>query len=93
MDYFGIYKLPKPELRESYKIGFNSGIRPKRKDGIRIETEIESGKLIVHNYGHGGGGVSVMYGACIQSLEKFYKNYSKNSNFKNEISCTVIGSG
>ena len=93
MDFLEIYKLPKPEMRENHKIGFNVGIRPKRKNGIRIETEKFEDKLIVHNYGHGGGGVSLMFGACIQSIEKFRKSLNKNPKFKKEKRATVIGAG
>lgn len=37
-------------------IGVNTGLRPFRVGGPRIEAEEIDGKLILHNYGHGGSG-------------------------------------
>ena len=36
-----------------------AGVRGFRKKGIRIEKESKAGKVIFHNYGHGGAGVSL----------------------------------
>lgn len=35
------------------------GIRPFRKAGIRLEKDTIGSKTIIHNYGHGGAGVSL----------------------------------
>lgn len=35
------------------------GIRPFRKAGIRLEKDMIGSKTIIHNYGHGGAGVSL----------------------------------
>ena len=37
-------------------------IRPYREGGLRIEKEFIKGKCIVHNYGHGGAGISLAPG-------------------------------
>jgi len=38
-------------------------LRPFRAAGPRIETEQVAGKLVVHNYGHGGSGWSLSWGS------------------------------
>jgi glycine/D-amino acid oxidase-like deaminating enzyme len=42
------------------------GYRPARDAGVRLELVREFGKYIVHNYGHGGGGVSLSWGCAIR---------------------------
>lgn len=40
------------------------GLRPFRKNGFRVAAESFGDKTIVHNYGHGGGGVSLSWGSA-----------------------------
>ena len=40
------------------------GLRPFRKPGPRLETVKVGSKDVVHNYGHGGGGVSLSWGVA-----------------------------
>lgn len=40
------------------------GLRPFRKPGPRLEAVKVGSKTIVHNYGHGGGGVSLSWGVA-----------------------------
>lgn len=37
-----------------------------RQNGLRIEEEAVSGKRIIHNYGHGGAGVTLSWGCAIE---------------------------
>ena len=41
------------------------GLRPFRPEGYRIEPEAYGDKLVVHNYGHGGGGISLSWGSAL----------------------------
>lgn len=59
-----IYKLNPPILEKSNYLGYNIGIRPARKTGPRLEKELIKDKIIYHNYGHAGYGVTMSYGAC-----------------------------
>jgi D-amino-acid oxidase len=52
-----------PLLRDAPVIGVRAGYRPVR-DEIRLEVTNLDGQLVVHNYGHGGGGVSVSWGCA-----------------------------
>ncbi len=40
------------------------GLRPFRRSGFRVEADSAGDKTIVHNYGHGGGGVSLSWGTA-----------------------------
>ncbi len=40
------------------------GLRPFRPSGFRVEAERLGDKLVVHNYGHGGGGVTLSWGTA-----------------------------
>jgi glycine/D-amino acid oxidase-like deaminating enzyme len=40
------------------------GLRPFRQSGFRVAAEKLGDKLVVHNYGHGGGGVTLSWGTA-----------------------------
>ena len=86
-----IIKVVEPDLDEKHYAGFNTGLRPYRKGGIRLETTQFENKHVLHNYGHGGGGVSLFFGSCKQSLEQFDALIQKKNIKPKRI--TVIGSG
>ena len=46
-----------------------AGLRPFRPSGFRLETQHIAGKTIVHNYGHGGGGVTLSWGTAELAVE------------------------
>ena len=46
-----------------------TGLRPFRSSGFRVEPETLGEKLVIHNYGHGGGGVSLSWGSANLALE------------------------
>ena len=52
-----------PELDRSKVVGVSVGLRPSRKE-VRLEVENISGRLVVHNYGHGGAGVTLSWGCA-----------------------------
>ncbi|MEU1127609.1 FAD-dependent oxidoreductase, partial [Streptomyces sp. NPDC005899] len=55
----------RPEIAGARIIGHRVGLRPAREAGVRIEAErLAGGALLVHNYGHGGAGVTVARGCA-----------------------------
>ena len=59
-----------PELDRSKVVGVSVGLRPSRKE-VRLEVENISGRLVVHNYGHGGAGVTLSWG-CADEVVRFF---------------------
>jgi D-amino-acid oxidase len=43
------------------------GLRPFRKGNVRLEAE--AGTRIIHNYGHGGSGVTFSWGCALEAVE------------------------
>ncbi|EFE78926.1 D-amino acid oxidase [Streptomyces filamentosus NRRL 11379] len=55
----------RPEIAAARVLGHRVGLRPAREAGVRIEAEaLPDGGLLVHNYGHGGAGVTVAWGCA-----------------------------
>jgi D-amino-acid oxidase len=61
------------------------GLRPFRPSGFVVRAEKVDEKLIVHNYGHGGGGVTLSWGTSHLAVEEAMK--AGQARF------AVIGSG
>ncbi|MEO3974669.1 FAD-dependent oxidoreductase [Streptomyces sp. CAU 1734] len=54
-----------PAIADARVLGHRVGLRPARAGGVRIEAErLPGGGLVVHNYGHGGAGVTVAWGCA-----------------------------
>lgn len=45
------------------------GLRPYRAAGFRVEAERLGAKLLVHNYGHGGAGITLSWGTASQAVD------------------------
>jgi D-amino-acid oxidase len=45
------------------------GLRPFRPEGFRVEAERVGNKLLVHNYGHGGAGITLSWGTAALAME------------------------
>lgn len=52
-----------PELNHAEVLSHAVGLRPGRTE-VRLETVRSPGGVIVHNYGHGGGGVTLSWGCA-----------------------------
>jgi D-amino-acid oxidase len=52
-----------PALAQAEPLGVSVGLRPCR-DAVRLEQEGIDGKLLVHDYGHGGAGVTLSWGCA-----------------------------
>ncbi|XP_014552911.1 hypothetical protein COCVIDRAFT_40963 [Bipolaris victoriae FI3] len=65
-------ELGKPE--EVQVLAKNVGLRPSRKGGMRIETEVGKWKVpVVHCYGHAGAGYQASWGSAERVLELVQK--------------------
>ncbi|MDO6567584.1 FAD-dependent oxidoreductase [Alteromonas sp. 1_MG-2023] len=61
------------------------GHRPYRPEGFVVNSEVFGNKTLVHNYGHGGGGISLSWGSSALAV-----NEVANSEIKE---AAIIGSG
>jgi glycine/D-amino acid oxidase-like deaminating enzyme len=66
-----------------------AGVRPCRKGSYRLEPETRSGKFIVHNYGHGGAGITLSWG-CAARVRDIVRDHIATSR-DNEVA--VLGAG
>ncbi|MFE5213614.1 MULTISPECIES: FAD-dependent oxidoreductase [unclassified Streptomyces] len=54
----------RPEIAGSRVLAHRVGLRPAR-DAVRLEREpLPDGRVLVHNYGHGGAGITVAWGCA-----------------------------
>lgn len=56
--------LPPVRVSEDRVIRTVVGLRPYRPSGFRVEAERLDGTTVVHNYGHGGGGITLSWGTA-----------------------------
>ena len=47
-----------------------AGLRPYRPSGFVVRSERIAGKTIVHNYGHGGAGVTLSWGTASLAVDE-----------------------
>jgi D-amino-acid oxidase len=62
-------RLPRVNVSNDRIIRTVVGLRPFRPSGFVVKTEVTDSKTIVHNYGHGGGGVTLSWGTAHLATE------------------------
>ena len=83
-----VIDLPTPDLSDANILYTSAGLRPYRKSGIRLEVEKMNDKVLIHDYGHGGAGISLSWG-CAQEALKLMEQYVSNK----QSPIAVIGAG
>lgn len=58
-----------PDLTPEDVLGVAYGLRPYRKSGVRVEKETVGNTTVIHNYGHGGAGVTLSLGSAKMALD------------------------
>ena len=66
-----------------------AGVRPYRNGSYRLDTETAAGKFIVHNYGHGGAGITLSWG-CAAKVRDIVKQHVAASH---DTQAAVLGTG
>jgi glycine/D-amino acid oxidase-like deaminating enzyme len=61
------------------------GLRPFRPSGFRVARESLGDKVLVHNYGHGGGGITLSWGTAKLAVDLGYDAAKPD--------CAVLGCG
>ena len=65
-------RLPPVLVAEERIIRIDVGLRPFRPSGFRVEREALGDKVLVHNYGHGGGGITLSWGTAKLAVDLGY---------------------
>lgn len=61
------------------------GLRPYRPGGFVVRTDVVDGKPIIHNYGHGGAGITLCWGSAHLAMEEALQTEQRE--------CAVLGCG
>ncbi len=56
--------MPRPDIDPAREIRTVVGLRPYRQTGFRVDAEKIGDALVIHNYGHGGGGITLSWGTA-----------------------------
>lgn len=65
-------RLPPVIVSEERVIRIDVGLRPFRPSGFRVEREALGDKVLVHNYGHGGAGITLSWGTAKLAVDLGY---------------------
>jgi D-amino-acid oxidase len=80
--------LPKVLVSADREIRTTVCLRPFRAPGFRLATEKLDDKLCVHNYGHGGAGITLSWGTAQLATENVRNSGQKRVAV---LGCGVIG--
>jgi len=78
-------RLAPVRVDESRIIRIDVGLRPFRPGGFRVEREALDDKVLVHNYGHGGGGITLSWGTAKLAVDLGFD--------ASQPECAVLGCG
>ena len=78
-------RLAKVQISPDRVIRTTVGLRPARPSGFVLKSERFDGKTVIHNYGHGGSGMSLSWGTAHLAMEEARKT--------GETRYAVIGAG
>jgi D-amino-acid oxidase len=57
-------------IDESRVIAERVGLRPFRKSGVRLQSDLmRDGRTVIHNYGHGGSGFTLSWGCAREVVD------------------------
>ncbi len=73
------------EVDPSFEIRSIAGLRPFRPSGFVVRRDEIGDKILIHNYGHGGGGISLSWGCADLAIRLGGAVSGK--------SCAVVGGG
>jgi D-amino-acid oxidase len=78
-------RLARVEVSADRVIRIVAGLRPFRPSGFVVRAEKIDSKLVIHNYGHGGAGITLSWGTGLLALREAAASEARD--------CAVIGCG
>jgi D-amino-acid oxidase len=78
-------RLPRVHVAPDRVIRTIVGLRPFRPSGFVVRAEKLGDKLVVHNYGHGGAGITLSWGTAQLAVDEGMKGSGRD--------CAVVGCG
>lgn len=66
--------LPSPDFTFDSRARLLAGLRPYRSETFRLEDEMWDDTYVIHNYGHGGSGITMSWG-CAREVCDFAEAY------------------
>jgi D-amino-acid oxidase len=69
------------------------GLRPYRNEGFVVTAEKVGSKLLVHNYGHGGAGVTLSWGTATLAVDLIGSFVAEQTSARRPSQFAVIGCG
>lgn len=82
-----IIDLSIPDLSDAKIIRYSAGVRPCRKSGIRLEAQTIGDRLVIHDYGHGGSGISLSWGCAHEAVTIMKQHINQ------QVPIAIIGAG
>jgi D-amino-acid oxidase len=64
------------------------GLRPYRRSGFVVSREARGNKALIHNYGHGGGGVTLSWGSAVLAADL---GFSSDTPAYAVLGCGAVG--
>jgi D-amino-acid oxidase len=62
-------RLPPVRVSADREIRTVAGLRPYRPSGFVVRTERIGDRIVIHNYGHGGGGITLSWGTARLAMD------------------------
>lgn len=90
---FPVINFEVPDLRDENIIEVVYDLRPIRQSGVRIEPVYERDKLVIHNYGYGGYGLSLCFGGALEVLKFLKYEQSSSQSLLEQQEVAVLGAG
>jgi hypothetical protein len=83
--------LPEPDFDDLSGFVARAGLRPSRAGGVRlgVDNTAIDGTFVVHNYGHGGAGITLSWGCAAEVLRML----RERPGFSGERELHILGSG
>jgi D-amino-acid oxidase len=78
----------RPDIRLDRIANIRVGLRPYREQGFVVRGERMGDKVIIHNYGHGGAGVTLSWGSSTLALRELPDTPDKRAAV---LGCGVMG--